>query len=340
MLKAVIVGVATCVITLAPAHVSAVPTTIVDVATVYDITCERADECAQQLVVVDGQDGPTILTFVDPAINAINEGRLSPDIFTAPSAGERRAVPVIAATEQSVVQIQGGRIDYSNPPVGGPAVFANDRSMVHITGGSVGGPANGIEAVGSARIVIEGGNVRSGNEFDFDPGGALVLGENATGEITGGEFNGRGYSISTVGNSQLTIRGGTIRGTRFTDDNSVVDVYGGTLFPDFDHIRPHFNLFGQSRVNIHGGIFHFRGPNERTPWLRTNDESVVHIYGTDLQSDRGLITGTFSDGTPIDLAVGGTSNVVLHEIPEPSSGLLAMLGLVLVASRVRTRFRR
>ena len=319
--------------------VLAIPTVFIDSSRVYDVTCASVSVCAQQQVVVDGPGGPTILTYVDPAVNDM-EGMLSPDAFTAPSAGKRIAEPVIAVTEQSVLQFQGGRIDYENPPVGGPAVFVKDRGTLRMTGGLIGGPVNGIEAVGSARIVIEGGIVRSGNEFDSFPGGALVLGEDATAEILGGELSGGNFaqSISTVGNSRLAIRGGTSRGPRFARDNSVVDIYGGTLFPDGNAFHPHFNLFGQSRVNIHGGIFHFRGPNERTPWLRTNEDSVVHIYGTDLQSDRGLITGTFSDGTPIDLAVGGTSNVVLHEIPEPSTGLLAMLGLILLASRVRATF--
>ena len=120
----------------------------------------------------------------------------------------------------------------------------------------------------------------------------------------------------------------------------MVDVYGGNLYPDSDHLDPHFDVSGQARVNIHGGIFQFTGPGELTPWLRTNDDGVVHIYGTDLLRDRGLVTGTFSDGTPINLVVGGTGNMVLHEIPEPSSAALAIVGLVVLAIRNRARLRR
>ena len=313
--------------------------TTIDESVTYDVTCEVFTDCGQQLVVVDGASGPTTLTFVDPARNEI-EGVNLPAVVVNEF---RRVHPIVAVTGRSIAIIEGGVISAGLPV--SPAIVAIDEATVNVTKGRIGGP-NGIEAYGSSRVRLSEGVIDAGNSFDFVPTGALVLDDNAVGEITGGDVNSDGYSVSTLGNSRLTIHGGSFRGWGlFSDDTSVMDVFGGSYSNSICFgACPFFLASGDSRINIHGGDFR-PDPTQgvSAPEFETLENGEIHVFGrglmlTELRRNNFQLTGTLSDGMPVDFPVRG--NIILHNIPEPSSAILAIIALLFLGTRTFSAFGR
>ena len=284
-------------------------TLTIDTSTVYDLSCGvDVTTCTRQLIVVDGDDGSTTtLTYVD-AIMDFDTGQLSPDAVSLPVRDGLTWTPGIGVTGRSRLDFQGGSVFMRDVF---PAVAAVDNGVITITGGRVGGNRNGIEAYDSSRVSISGGLVSSGNDFDSVPIGALVLDDNAVGEILGGDVNGSGLSVSALGDSRLTIHGGSFRGSGlFSDDTSVMDVFGGS-YSNFicNGSCGFFVASGDSRINVHGGDYRVDRQFENLEFV-TFDNGEIHVFGTDLmltelEGTDFELTGTLSDGLPVDFRVRG-----------------------------------
>ena len=322
---------------------------VIDMTSIYDDTCERVF-CSQQLIVVDGPDGPTTLTYVEPARNdfQLHGGKFWEALFEG-----RTVSPGVAVTGESVLDFNGGILSVDSRS--DPAVLALDASTVTVSGGNITGNANGIEAGGQTNVHISGGVIHSDASDTVALAGALVLGESAKAEVTGGileglgGFNGNGPSVSTWGDSTLTINDdAAFRGPVYARGQSQIDILGGTFSAPCGRSTCQFvGVNDQGRINIYGGTFEHTAGIADEFW--TWQDGVIHVYGTGLtySADKRL-SGFLSDGTPIDVVAqgprGSRANLVLHEfspeqlqLPEPTAWTLMTISLFVFAFFGRRR---
>ncbi len=178
------------------------------------------------------------------------------------------------------------------------------------------------------------GTIQSGDYYNF-----VTLHDFATVTMTGGIVNGvrafdtsvfnfQSGTIGTVfqfyGSSTANISGGAINGGVISMyDNSVLNISGGTI---------HGASMGNSTIlNLSGGNLsgYFYVKN------------IANIYGRDLtlvqQNDNYLASGHWADGTSFQFtlarAIGYGTQIVFHEIPEPTMMLLLGLGAILTRKR-------
>jgi len=230
----------------------------------------------------------------------------------------------VNASNSSPVNVYGGTINGGN---GGfnYGVNASNSSPVNVYGGTINGTITGdnesfgygIYAYGSSPVNVYGGTI--------------------TGAITGG-IEDLGYGISADYSSVVNIYGGTIRGGNAGAScgidaaySSIVNIYGGTI-SGANGITSDYG----SQVNVHGGNI--------GGLIEALYGSTVDIYGSgfnykfgQISATSGNITGTLSDGTPINVAFDnfGEGNIILSPTPTPiptaaylfGSGLLGLLGI-------------
>ena len=172
--------------------------------------------------------------------------------------------------------------------------------------------------------------VRINNGRFFGVQGSLVARGESMVRISG---NPRLNGISLHDSAKAEITGGVIDdslGIISANDSSTVNIRGGTFTGDLPPISGRsISARGNAQINIYGGMF-----ERETILIRDNGE--VHIYGTDLiyftDHTLGFAGGTFLDGTPIalDFQVNDLSQhgqVILHEIPEPTTFLMLLGGI-------------
>lgn len=155
-----------------------------------------------------------------------------------------------------------------------------------------------------------------------------------------------GFSLE--GSSRLVLDGGRVTFLSGLKDNSVFEVLSGVVdcsdqtcdFIDFDSV---LTVEGQSRLILRGGQI-------GSP-VRLEDTAVLEIFGRDLvlQPVDGTpdfsITGTLADYTELSLFVqsseqGARDRIVFTEVPSPSSGVLAVLGVLSALIGRRSDLRR
>ena len=222
----------------------------------------------------------------------------------------------------------------------------NVLSGGNITGGN-GGFNYGVNASNSSPVNVYGGTINgtiTGDNESFGYGiyaygssPVNVYGGTITGAITGG-IEDLGYGISADYSSVVNIYGGTIRGGNAGAScgidaaySSIVNIYGGTI-SGANGITSDYG----SQVNVHGGNI--------GGLIEALYGSTVDIYGSgfnykfgQISATSGNITGTLSDGTPINVAFDnfGEGNIILSPTPTPiptaaylfGSGLLGLLGI-------------
>jgi len=139
------------------------------------------------------------------------------------------------------------------------------------------------------------------------------------------EFNFQGGHIGSTlqfyGTSTVNISSGTINGGFNMYGNSVINITGGIL--------PGFDLVGSSTVaNLWGGQI-----------SGIYSQGIVNIYGKNIviesyNTDSKRISGFWKDGTAFSFiawrAVPYNSQFVIHEIPEPATVSLLLMGIVAV----------
>jgi len=177
--------------------------------------------------------------------------------------------------------------DYSNPPY--DYIALHDSATVTMTGGRI---AVCFDAYDTSTFNFQGGLAGGGMFHGF-----------ATANITGGTISG-GFNM--YDNSVLNISGGVLQGTITSMNNSNI-------------------------LNLSGGDF---GTGNWTPWFYV--KNIVNIYGRDLSivphstTDR-FASGHWADGTPFEFILGRAQiynpQIVFHEIPEPATMFLLLIGI-------------
>ena len=221
-----------------------------------------------------------------------------------------------------------------------------------LSSGSVGS----VVATASSEVNITGGTaddvtMNNSSQFTATSGGVnfqTVLNNSAVGNITGGTFG----SIATNDNAVLSFGGSaSVNNDMAAQGSGVVNISGGNLF---------FFVFanGSATMNFSGG--------NMTNQVFYNDSSTGSITGGSfsdtLTAQGGTVTvagsGFTLDGSPVSgtltdtngsffgtLQNGGAIDVFLDVfdggsvilVPEPSAGMLALLGVAITAVRSRRR---
>lgn len=287
----------------------------IDVDTVLGPDHPYVDE---SIIVVDGENPPTILTIVNGALVGDALG------------GEIVPIGLEAFRQSQIRMVQGGI------SAGQRSVLLHDQSSFRMLAGGI---DRGIEARHQSRVTIEGGfweellaydssQIRINSPRDesesfvrtFDESHAVIEGtdeflliaaESSTVVIRGGEF----HQVDATGNSSILVNGGA-----FSDssprafDNSTVHVWS-------------VRSIGEEKI-------------------LAADEGIVHVYGTGLRFDVevdlditfDVIVGKLADGEDFraEYAILDEGQIILHEVPEP--GALALLavgaGALLAARRM------
>jgi len=209
-----------------------------------------------------------------------------------------------------------------------------------------------VEVYNSTTVnVFEGGEIALDIMMGFDE---LRADDNSVVNILGGQVG----LTRADGNSTINISGGTMLGIATTYGHGTMNITGGT----FDHwvwaqVNGEVNITGgtfddnlysfhSASLNLSGGVV---GGN-----LDTNHDSTMTVFGTGFNFAYGdyqisdilngaNLTGFLADGTAINslVVIEETSMVTLAApaiVPEPSTGLLSLLGLSgCILSRTRRR---
>jgi len=182
--------------------------------------------------------------------------------------------------------------------------------------------------------VLPGANFGYLDAFDssqVDMSGGKCLGLHARGssemDISGGDV----HHLHTYDSSQTHVSGGDLMFLQ-AHAFSRVDVSDGYL--------EHLNARDSSQVDVLGGTFRHLNAN-RNGWLsvfggtfttlNVRDSSQVDIYGSDLDwngLNGGYLTGMLRDGTFVSVPVYRYDEAQINLIPEPSTFILAAIGLV------------
>jgi ketosteroid isomerase-like protein len=190
-------------------------------------------------------------------------------------------------------------------------------NTINISGGLIeGGIGNAYGGLArDTDLTISGGLITGGITFG---GGA---GSRGTVTITGGEILGPVQLEMTTrdGSPSVDISGGVFGDVILLHFGTQATISGGIFSnPDGDviHVR------NGSILNITGGLF-----DGETFWVRA--DSVMNVFGTDLDFTDGHLTGFLADGNQISLVAGPLFNGGLHliDVPEPSTFMLLGIGL-------------
>lgn len=237
--------------------------------------------------------------------------------ITAPSSIEPAVISGVNSTS-STLNITGGNITGgTNGDSGGEGVIV-DGGFAHISGGFIkGGFGNsrggaGIIAYQAEMLIIDGGTIMGGSSNDVMAASALTVFDGTNFSIEGGNFIGDKMGAAYFYDSAGIISGGSFE---------ILNIDG--VYPFNKSI-----VMYDSNVDITGGLF--------SGDLGISGSSVVNIYGTDLQLHNGTLTGTLLDGNELNCLVtlhtAGGAQLILHNVPIPTSLLLFLTGLAFLLS--------
>ncbi len=195
-------------------------------------------------------------------------------------------------------------LDHSILNVQSGATFINtisgqDLSTVNVLGGDI----------VQLDLLNESVGTISGGAFSCS-GRCVGLFDTADVTISGGTFgNPTGISILAQQGATATLNSGVFQGDVRAADDSAVEVLGGSLSDVTATEGAILTLYGSDFVASEGG------------------NPVLTGYGEIIDQFNGTITGTLSDGTPLNVSalngVGG-SKIVLAEASSPPGGYSAV----------------
>lgn len=253
-------------------------------------------------------------------------------------------VNTIISAENSIPRDLIQIVDGESPPTvvqmidGGEAIQVNvaEHSIFNFFGGTI---EFGLHARNESQVHFHQGTIPF-----------LTVRDNATANIFGGTIESEVRLLTGFGTSAtLNIFDGLIRG------NVVPDAMGGILNIHGGRMGSLFGLGGGSTVvNISGGSLelfrvdgtttvHWSGGELRSKLGTFLNDSILNIYGHDLEMEelpngKKLLSGTLLDGTDLAnhfIATEDNAQIILHNVPEPSS-----LALLTVASITAFSLRR
>jgi len=237
----------------------------------------------------------------------------------------------------------GGNGDFAFGALGGdglsigsstPAI-ATISGGTFLAGGGAGPVAFDLHATGMITVNISGGNFL---------GAHTGFADNSVGNLSGGSSSAR---MESYNQAVLHVTNGQFSGGFGLHDSSVVDASGGALGGFEVHDMAVANLDGatisgdsflydSSITNLRGGYLY------APEGFMMYQSSVLNVFGTGLTlQDLGPsfipgavmweLQGTLQDGSPIDAFLfrfGSDTVVNLHQVPEPSTVVLAFLALI------------
>jgi hypothetical protein len=123
----------------------------------------------------------------------------------------------------------------------------------------------------------------------------------------------------------VDMTGGLVKWSMEVHDSGILNIYGGVI-DGADVIG-----VDSSTLNLWGGDF------QRFHRIWVYDLAIINVYGYGFnRHDSYWLDGHWVNGTPFSLYIRGDyswERTILHEIPEPSSGLLLGLGMLLLRNR-------
>ena len=180
--------------------------------------------------------------------------------------------------------------------------------------------------------VIDGASALNGNQITVSDG---IEGPTTVHLVSGGQVAG----FNLLESSHLIVDGGTVTYLSSLEDESTLTIYAGsfgcseTICQAIDY-NSFINASGNSSIEIRGG--------QGIPTFSLQDNSSLTIFGSGLSAtDPALnndftVAGTFPDGTSFSTRVSasnGASQILLIEVPEPTSFTLLVVSLGMFTTR-------
>ena len=255
----------------------------------------------------------------------------------------------IDSRDDSLINMSGGKAMF---------LWARDASTINFSGGEI---LFDLSASGSSNVTVSGGYIdyvssRTSGAMNITAGEIDRISAHDGGRVN--LFGGRVESRIGVRDGILNVFGGTI-----SEIDATVPIWEEVPTPD-DFTRVNiFDVIAQpsespySLINIEGGwmniyggtfdipvvthgeaITHIRG-GSYSEQFEVGDDALMHVYGYDLDWTDDRLTGTLTDGTPIDAPAIATNNgqYILHEIPEPGVIVLLLGAAVFLIRSCRGR---
>ena len=203
------------------------------------------------------------------------------------------------------------------------ASSTNDNSTVNWSGGSFVAGSSSFNMLDTSMTTITGGTFTC-NQLS---GGCLRAFDSSSLTIFDAVINGGGSSVTGIGNGpaktqpQITIHGGTYSEGLQAHDGTLMDIFGG----DFDNILSDGGGAWPSTITIFGSNFLATCDHSLSLPTQCDDgEVVVNGFGVIDINFGGTITGTLSDGMPLNITEafvrGFTNNrIILAPVPIPAA---------------------
>lgn len=143
--------------------------------------------------------------------------------------------------------------------------------------------------------------------------------------MSGGEVSN---DVRLFDGSTMNLSGGYVQETIDVHGSSKLYFSGGEIF---DSLTCH--EFGTAHVS--GGTIY----GDLGTHLRVRDSGTIHVYGYGLAMADQWLTGSLADGSSISIPteIFDNGQILLHEVPEPSTAVLAGLGLLLATMFIHRR---
>ncbi len=231
--------------------------------------------------------------------------------------------------ENSVVNMYGGSVyayiayDSSRLDMSDGGIYRLelwDSSQATISGGSI----YTVDAFDNNQVTIAGGSVQTlvgggDSQIDISMGNVVNLRSEGYSQVT---ISGGSMDLHARGHSQVTVYGGATISSFLLGESAEVTLWGGLMERDFF-------VDQESMLTIRGSNFAVDG----TPLGYGSLQSV--LGGLYYDDPHRRLTGTLSNGDPIDndFLIGATASIVLTPIPEPST--LCLVGLAVVIGMFR-----